>query len=719
MVFSLVAQGGMALFLLFLLVYCPGRLFLRALRLSPAPLERAVLSLAGGFALLTFLYWFLAVRQWGAFLPVAGVVFGAAEWFCLRRDRARPAPAADPAWTSAPLPGWPFWLIAVSAVLLQSRMIVTSGRLIEEGLILFNTHAADAPTHIYTLEELSRTFPAAAPGFAGLPLRNYHFFFNLFWAALIRLGSLDPWDVYFRLSPVFASLLLSLASYTAASAWARSRTAGYAAAAMSGLFSNFGILAALFSRSALPIGWGGILWVSPPPECILNPPGFLSYAIVLCGWQPLTSWVRHRNARGLLLVGLIWGVLPGLKMYAAVTLLIGLLAGGGWEALFQRRFRLWTAAALLLPLYLFQARMLTPTAGGMAVFFPGFNLAAMLTEGRMNALGIADLIALYGRHPLLAALLIGLMIPVFALGNLGVRILGLRDVWRAFIHPRTGDPLLFLILAAGGAALCAAVLFIQAGAHQWNTIQFYYYAVLLGGLPAAAAFARWADAARPRAAAAGWILLFAAGAGPFLNDLVRSEMVTQAVVLPRPLVETCQWIRAETPPGSVILCPLPEGLTGDGYHSWEGLRKRTALRTREDWRRYMSDPKTESPAPGPLPETRRGRVTLTILERWDATLIAALTTRPTYLEHPLLTLVRDPAAPVDDRVRRVTAFYADPAAAASRGFLEKEQIDWVLMPSGIPGPPPPATLAFSRGDVRLFDVRPLRVRSPIPHQALP
>ncbi len=82
-----------------------------------------------------------------------------------------------------------------------------SGLLFPFGMGFWGPNGHDAIWHLGLISELQRNFPPQNPFFAGVPLTNYHYFFDLLLAKSGSLFSMDSLDLLFRVFPlVFAGL---------------------------------------------------------------------------------------------------------------------------------------------------------------------------------------------------------------------------------------------------------------------------------------------------------------------------------------------------------------------------------------------------------------------------------------------------------------------------------------------------------------------------------
>ena len=156
---------------------------------------------------------------------------------------------------------------------------------------------------------------------------------------------------------------------------------------------------------------------------------------MLFGFWALLQWLRSSGKWGFLtLLALLWGVLPGFKVYPAVLAMCGLLVTGAVLAMAQRNYRMLIALGAILPLFLLVFLPGNSGASSLLRFLPGFNLGAMLVApDRLAWMTSAELKLLYVSKPWLVALIMAGLAGLLLLGNLGVRALGLIPILRSLL----------------------------------------------------------------------------------------------------------------------------------------------------------------------------------------------------------------------------------------------------------------------------------------------
>ena len=90
---------------------------------------------------------------------------------------------------------------------------------------------SDSMWSISIVNELARSFPPDHPGFAGVALSNYHYFYHLFLAGILAITHINVIHLYYYIAPIFVSLLFGLGLYALISLFMQNK-----------VFCAFGIL---------------------------------------------------------------------------------------------------------------------------------------------------------------------------------------------------------------------------------------------------------------------------------------------------------------------------------------------------------------------------------------------------------------------------------------------------------------------------------------------
>jgi len=245
---------------------------------------------------------------------------------------------------------------------------------------------------------------------------------------------------------------------------------------------SFGWLVTLIRQGQ--IGGESLFWSMQSASTLINPPYALSIVLLLSG---LYFWQHHqpKNKTGTaILLGLYFSLLTATKIYAAI--LTGLAFSIFW--LIKKITKKNTHFDFYLPLTMAISSLviclfLDLFSGISLLQFKPLWFTHTLVES-IDKLYLPRLATL--RQNLTSQIfsyklpfLVGIeffLILLFLIGNMGIRILGLKTIYRKITSKKL-SPLDLFILPFMAIALIVPLLFIQKGT-AWNTIQFFYYFLL-------------------------------------------------------------------------------------------------------------------------------------------------------------------------------------------------------------------------------------------------
>jgi hypothetical protein len=692
-----------------LAIYLPGRLLLRLLKVPLMPLEHLAASLISGAGLLVLVYWAMSLGQvqwllWAYVLAAAG----SEAWLWSERLRR------DPILLHAEVEVldherlrvfWPLYLLAFLGVLAQGRYMFWTAWPTAHGLDILAWHATDAPWHVFNIFHLARVYPPELAGFSGNPLINYHMLSHLLWGAIRHLAPvLDAWHLYFRIAPVFYSALITLSAFVAARAWSGKLKTAYLASALVLFSANFGYLMPLIFGAQKYGIWDSIFWVQSPMGMIFNPSVSSSFLFLFMGLWALTRWVRERHLGFLVLVALLWGVMPGFKVYPGLLMIVALFMVAIIRLIWQRDWSLVQAWLAVLPVFLFVFLPPNLHAPSLIKFLPGFNLGTMLVApDRMALMSSYDLKLLYAHHRWLVALIMAGLFAVFFVGNLGVRAMALPSMFKSFREFHKTDPILLFIGLLVVGAFAAPVLFVQKGV-QWNTVQFAYFGLALASLPAAEQFWVWAEPWTRWKQYTALALVIALGLPCAIQSLC---VVNWNATLSPKMLEALMWLKDTGTLRDVVLRPLPDAYrTEAGYKTLIKNQVRGSMTSLSVWDKEAKafaagtgsattmtaqaqgtsltaaaalavDSNSISAQAAPAANTTTAVSRAAIWEREDCMVLASTTFKNSYLEGTVTSQIL--GYPVEKRAREIRHFYETSDAVEAREFLEQGHIRYVLL----------------------------------------
>ena len=197
------------IFVLFILWfnYLPGLFFVKLFNNKMSHAETITLSLIAGVIIFTL---FLFVFGWLKIGFLVYVLFSILNIFLLiyinQKDNKW-------FWNFVSLCGKSRITVFVIAILtlISGSLLFKSGLLI--GGQLSFTESRDSFWHLGLMQELVRSVPPIHPGFAGLPLTNYHIFTHLFGSGFLNPGIFNNLDFYYRLFPFYIVFLYAVSLY--------------------------------------------------------------------------------------------------------------------------------------------------------------------------------------------------------------------------------------------------------------------------------------------------------------------------------------------------------------------------------------------------------------------------------------------------------------------------------------------------------------------------
>lgn len=326
-----------------------------------------------------------------------------------------------------------------------SLTMVKSGLVYDYGMGFWGANAHDGLWHVSLIESLSQG-SLKLPIFSGETIRNYHIGFDLILATMSKLTRIPPLNLYFQVVPPIMAILIGYLSYR--------------------LTRN--MWAVFFVYFGGSLGWvfgGGesMFWAHQAISTLINPPYALSLIFILLG---LLAWQQKRYVW----MGIIFGLLVQIKIYAAVLVMGGLSMAFFWDR--QLWKTLLVSLVIAIPIY-FQT---VGISSQVLIWRPFWYLETMMAlADRFNWPRFYQAMTNYwlGGNYLKALLAYGIAMMIFVLGNMGTRLIGI-------VGMRKSPQIIFYItIVIVGLGL--PMLFVQTGT-AWNSIQFFYYSLFFMGI---------------------------------------------------------------------------------------------------------------------------------------------------------------------------------------------------------------------------------------------
>lgn len=368
---------------------------------------------------------------------------------------------------------WPIFIIIFSTVFFALTMF-RSGLKYQFGLGFWGPNGHDAIWHLSLINQLKQQIPPQNPVFSGSILENYHWGFDFFVALISNLTTINTSFLYFQLLPILFSLLIGFLSFKLAFLITKNNITSIFFVILNYFAGSFGWIYTLLKNHQ--IGGESLFWSMQGVSTLLNPPFALSLILILTG---LILWYKYHFSNSIkmaILIGLIFGLLSGIKVYAGI--LIGLALSLYWffntissKKFFGFNFVVCLTTGLVSLLILTALGILN--GNQLLEFKPFWFINSMiesidkfywpkLASFRFNQTNV-----------LISIILEIILISIFLIGNLGTRFLAFFTFLSKVIKKNLNnfDKLIAFIFIFSFAI---PLLFIQKGT-AWNTIQFFYY----------------------------------------------------------------------------------------------------------------------------------------------------------------------------------------------------------------------------------------------------
>src|SRR3989344_5865470 len=381
-----------------------------------------------------------------------------------------------------------FYLLVLTTLVLILSILHLTGGVGSDGMHL--AAARDGLWRVAVVGELIHHFPPQIPGFPPQLLKNYHFFYDLLVASTQFLTSIPTLTLYFKLFTVFSAALFVLLIYEILALFVNKSGWVLYGTVLTVLTGNLSYLLHFFSAQYSFLYKANIFMSDQPFDQVHNPFNLFAYSLVLLSIYLLFVWERNSSPKTFLLLALVIGLLPGIKIYAGVLVLGAYIGMVAYKIFWQKYFRFY----LLLP-FIFVLPVLNSIRGSgfsILVFNPGWLLTKMIEDrDRIYWPEMALKLQYYTQTGNIFRILqIRItQLLVYFLGNLNVRVLGLIVLFRrAWYKDQTGTKVFILLIAVFAFGL---PLFFSQNRASYDSIQFTPYGLLLISLLLAVVFTSW------------------------------------------------------------------------------------------------------------------------------------------------------------------------------------------------------------------------------------
>src|SRR5260221_764010 len=284
--------------------YIPGKLFLSRVFSSLTPEDLTILSWPAGISIfLLSVYIFSWIRIPYGYLFVLGIIF----IFAFRKDRSLfviKFKKIDP---------WSLGLIFFGSCVFLSLSAFSYFYTHDVLQFIGSINVMDGLLHIGYTKILLTTFPPTHAGLALVPLRGYHYFYDLLMSRFVMYYHFSPEDLYYRYFPLFISLVYG-GGFWLISLRCTSKKLVYSMVLCFAYFAqSFAFVLSYFVQSISPVAELGSIY---PLELILNPAIILSIGMMLSALYILFQ--AKPKILEMVAVGFLFGIILELKVYTGI-----------------------------------------------------------------------------------------------------------------------------------------------------------------------------------------------------------------------------------------------------------------------------------------------------------------------------------------------------------------------------------------------------------------
>jgi len=382
----------------------------------------------------------------------------------------------------------PILIVLVLCLIFSSSMVITG--VFGNSIIV----RQDDLWHLALINEMKANFPPDNPGFAEVPLKGYHFFYNFLAAKISNLFLISPLSLHFHFLPLLFALLWGFGTYSLVINWTKKVSTALIAVILTLFGGGFSYLLVLQGHAGF--SWDAGYGMNQPFGSLYNPPLSISIGILLFVLVCLFEYIQTKNKNWLVPLTLAIGVISMFKVYAGMIVIGGFLFFALYE-LFNKRF--WILISLFTSGIIFIFTYWIFVGGtGYLILYPFWPFQRILES--FPWYGYDEKMATYSRLNVIKGV-VGLEVDgfkIFILGNLGTRILGLLVLPLIFIKnkkiPSIFAITVFIMLLI---SILIPMFFIQSG-KVFEIIQMANYFLFFVSLFAALGFSYLLSLRMPR-----------------------------------------------------------------------------------------------------------------------------------------------------------------------------------------------------------------------------
>ncbi len=447
--------------ILFLLAICvcfylPGKFLLAKLKLTLGSPEDLFLPFVVGmmlFTLISYIFsWLkLEIIILPLFLIISFLAFKNKKWIPSSINKRHLIP---------------LFIVLVLAIIFSLSMLTAGvyGDTIKYG--------RDDLWHLALINELKVNFPPDNPGFAGIPLKGYHFFYNFLLAKISNISFISSLSLHFHFFPLLMALLWGLGVYSLMQVWSKRVSVALWAVFLTQFGGSFAFILRLRGHENLSLD--SAFGIQQPATALINPPFSVSIIIVIAVLFAFYQYFTTKKKGWLVIIVLCAGLISMFKVYAGIILLGSLLLLAPLQLL-KKNFMFLIACFFTGILFAVTYGILRDPSSTL-IFAPFWAPHSVLVDN-MPWYGYAEKMYTYTRFSVIKGIIETELYSwyVFVFGNLGTRLLGLLFLlFLLFKQYRKPSLFVLTVLIMTSISILIPLFFIQSG-KVFEIIQMAWY----------------------------------------------------------------------------------------------------------------------------------------------------------------------------------------------------------------------------------------------------
>lgn len=340
--------------------------------------------------------------------------------------------------------------------------------------------------HLALINELKANFPPDNPGFAGVALKGYHFFYNFLLAKISNIFFISPLSLYFHYFPLFIAALWGMGVYSLMFRWSKKISVALWAVFLTQFGGSFAFILRLRGHEGLSLD--SAFGIQQSATSLMNPPFAISIIIVISTLFAIHQYFTSKDKSWLLPISLFVGLATMFKVYAGIILVGGFVLFTVMEFVRTRNYLIFLSLFASGILFFATYGILRDPSSTL-IFAPLWAPHSVLTDN-MPWYGYAEKMYTYTKLSVIKGIVETELyaLYVFIFGNLGTRLIGLLFL-PVIIFKKHKTPSFFAlnILIMTLISILIPLFFIQSG-KVFEIIQMAWYFLFFISLFAAFGF---------------------------------------------------------------------------------------------------------------------------------------------------------------------------------------------------------------------------------------